>query len=119
MIGEWVRGLSTTDRAKFKQKVKALSEMEYELALGTKLLQGPIYQHIYKLKIHGQIMMRPLLCRGPFDNDSEYTLLVGAKEVNFKLVPLEAPAEAERNRQRVIEDPINRRQIRVQYTQRN
>src|SRR5277367_1840281 len=87
LIGIWIRTLSRSDRAKFKVKLRYLSDVEYEEAVGGKLLQGPIYEHIYKLKIHGDIMMRPMLCRGPIDNDSEYTLLAGAKEENFALVP--------------------------------
>ena len=113
VIGKWVRELRGPDRARFKLKVRALSQIDYDRAIGTKLLQGPVYKHIYKLKIHGEIMMRPLLCRGPIDNDSEYTLLVGAREENFKLLPSSAPGEAGERRQQVIDDPANRRQIRV------
>jgi hypothetical protein len=113
VIGDWVRGLTPVDRARFKVKVRALVDLEYERAIGTKLLQGPINKHVYKLKIHGTIMMRPLLCRGPISNDTEYTLLAGAREENFKLIPADAPKQAERRRQQIIDDPINRRQIRA------
>jgi hypothetical protein len=113
VVGSWIRGLSTSDRAKFKLKIRYLSDVEYDEAIRGKLLQGPIYKHVYKLKIHGDIMLRPLLCRGPINNDVEYTLLAGAKEENFNLVPEDAPEVAENRRAEVIGDPSNRRQIRV------
>jgi hypothetical protein len=90
--------------------------MDHELAIGTKLLQGPIYRHIYKLKIHGDTMLRPLLCRGPVHNEREYTLLAGAKEENFILAPADAPEVAEERRGQVIRNPAERRQIRASFT---
>ncbi len=64
VIHEWARALEKPDRAKLNSKLKQLAEMDFKLAWGTKLLQGPIYAHIYKLSIHGTVMLRPLLCRG-------------------------------------------------------
>ena len=113
VIRSWVRGLCPRDRAKFKVKVRALADMEYDRAIGSKLLQGPISKHIFKLKIHGQIMMRPLLCRGPIANEAEYTLLAGAREENFVLIPDVPLLRVEIRRQEVIDNPASRRQTRV------
>ena len=115
VISEWSRELSRKDRAKFDVKTKALAEMDFQLAMGTKLLQGPIYKHIYKLKIHGEVMLRPLLCRGPIDNETEYTFLAGAKEVNFQLVPQNVSTVATARRSEVIADPNHRRCAHVRF----
>jgi hypothetical protein len=57
--------------------------------LPPKLLAGPIksknkpklVSHTYKLIIHGDRMLRPLLCRGPINMNAEFTMLLGAIEV--------------------------------------
>jgi hypothetical protein len=66
--------------------------------LGPKLLAGPIKKtgHIYKLIIHADVMLRPMLCKGPFDVEAEFTLLVGAKEIQGELIP--GPKVAVENR---------------------
>jgi hypothetical protein len=108
VIHEWAGGLELADRAKLNSKLKQLCEMDFNLAQGTKLLAGPIYKHIYKLKIHGTVMLRPLLCRGPFDNDNEYTVLEGAVETGGKLTP-GAPQRAENNRGVLLANPLRRK----------
>lgn len=78
------------------------------------LLAGPIkskrnrkmQSHIYKLIVHGNKMLRPMLCKGPLDMDGEFTLLLGAIEVNFKLD--EDAEDAEFRRSVVIGDPSRR-----------
>lgn len=107
VISEWAKLLTKQDQAKLNQKIKRLSQMDFDLAKDTKLLAGPIYKHVYKLVIHGNIMLRPLLCRGPINNEREYTLLLPAVEVSWKLPP-GAVEQAEENREIVISDP-NRR----------
>lgn len=77
--------------------------MDFELARNTKLLAGPIHAHIYKLVIHGDVMLRPMLCRGPIDNETEYTLLLGATERGAKLPP-GSEEQAEQNRETIIND---------------
>jgi len=57
-------------------------------------------------------MLRPMLCKGPIEMESEYTMLIGAIEVNFKL---DVDAEdAEIRRAEIIENP-NRRRINGRY----
>jgi hypothetical protein len=109
LILRWVRDerLTTRDRAMLNQKLDRLRQLDYDLAIGTKLLAGPIYKHIYKLIIHGDVMLRPLLCRGPIDSEAEYTLLLGAIEKGGKL-PKGAPQQAEENRLVVLSDPSRR-----------
>ncbi len=110
VIHEWVKDerLTKRDRAILNQKFDRLRQMDYQSAIGTKLLAGPIYKHVYKLVIHGDIMLRPMLCRGPIDNDAEYTLLLGAIERNGEL-PAGSKEKAEENRETIIRDQTRRR----------
>src|SRR5690242_13321231 len=107
VINEWAKGLEKADRARLNSKFKQLAEMDFALAWGTKLLQGPIYKSIYKLRAKQTVQLRPLLCRGPFDNNAEYTLLEGAKEIGGKLTP-GALVRADRNRDELLGDPKRR-----------
>ncbi|HAF23083.1 MAG TPA: hypothetical protein DCK93_09280 [Blastocatellia bacterium] len=110
-ILEWVKDerLSSRDRAMLNQKFRRLAQVEYQLAIETKLLSGPIYKNIYKLVIHGQVMMRPMLCRGPRENEAEYTILLGTTERDWKL-PKGAMEQADQRRT-IIENDFSRRCI--------
>lgn len=107
-ILEWVKDsrLSSRDRAMLNQKLTRLSQLDYELAVSTKLL-SPIYKSIHKLIIHSDVMLRPMLCRGTLDNDAEYTLLLGAIEKGGKL-PEGSKEEADERRTIVLDDPSRR-----------
>ena len=109
VILRWVREDRLTKRARaaLNQKLDRLSQLEFDLAVQTKFLAGPIYKRIYKLVVKADIQLRPLLCRGPHNVEREYTLLLGAVEVGDKL-PNGAKEKAEENRQVVIKNP-NRR----------
>jgi hypothetical protein len=83
--------------------------------LPTGLLAGPIkskrnkkmQSHIYKLRINGNKALRPMLCKGPIAMDTEYTMLIGAIEVN-SVLDIDAE-DAESRRSEIIEDPTRRR----------
>lgn len=99
--------LSKRDRGQLNQKMDMLQING--MTLHPHLLAGPInkQKHIYKLVIHGDRMLRPMLCRGPFRMDAEFTLLLGAIEINFKLNPDPSAATTHReillgNRERRI-----------------
>jgi hypothetical protein len=79
--------------------------------LGPELLAGPLkgYPHIYKIKINGRVALRPLLCKGPVNMESEFTLLKGAFEVGGKWQPPSAPSDAVTRRQTVERNPNRRR----------
>lgn len=106
---EWSLGLQKSDLARLNRKLKMLEDNGPEL--GPKLLAGPIkgHPHIYKIRIDGRVALRPLLCKGPIDNDGEFTLLMGAFERGRKWVPSNAPGVAEARRQEVLSDPRARR----------
>jgi hypothetical protein len=105
VILQWVKDdkLTKRDRAALNQKIRRLQQMDYSLAIQTKLLAGPIYRHVYKLVIHGDVMLRPMLCRGPIKNESEYTFLFGAVETGGN-VPAGSVEKAEDNRQVILND---------------
>lgn len=91
------------------QKLRMLEKSGPDLP--PQLLAGPIkhYAHIYKMKINGQVALRPLLCRGPIRNDEEFTMLKGATEVGWKWNPSNAPVIATERRQEVMDNPSHRR----------
>jgi hypothetical protein len=109
VILKWVREarLTVRDRAALNNKLKRLAQVDCGLAIKTKLLAGPIYKHVYKLVIHGDVMLRPMLCRGPIDNLVEYTLLLGAIEMGGKL-PDGFKEQAEEHREIVMKDQSRR-----------
>ena len=52
-------------------------------------------------------MFRPMLCKGPIDMNGEFTMLLGAIEVNFVLD--EDAEDAEVRRSEIIINPQRRR----------
>ena len=103
VILRWARDerLTTRERAALNNKLDRLAQIDFSLAIETKFLAGPIYGRIYKLVVHAGRMLRPLLCRGPIDNETEYTLLLGVIETGGKL-PIGAKEKAAENREAVI-----------------
>jgi hypothetical protein len=111
VIEVWLR------QARIQKKAKTLLNQKLDLLemhgpnLPPELLAGPIDGHIYKLRIRVQrVQLRPLLCRGPLQNNSEFTLLCGATERDDELVPTNVVQQAEQHRQIILSDP-QRRQL--------
>jgi hypothetical protein len=83
--------------------------------LGPQLLAGPVKSkknkkavpHIYKLRLNGDRALRPFLCKGPIDMDQEFTLLLGAIEINSVLDT--DPEDAEAIRLGIIADENTRK----------
>lgn len=107
IIAIWRSTLTTRSMAQLDSKLHMLEISGPNL--GPKLLAGPIKKtgHIYKLKIHADVMLRPMLCRGPFEMDTEFTLLTGAKEIQGKLIP--GPEVALANRAILLADSRRRK----------
>ena len=87
VISSWRDGLTARSKAQLDSKLQMLSISGPNL--GPKLLAGPIKKtgHIYKLIIHADVMLRPMFCKGPFEMETEFTLLVGAKEIQGTFIP--------------------------------
>jgi hypothetical protein len=107
-IEDWSDGLQKPDLARLNRKLKMLEDNGPNL--GTGLLAGPIkgYAHIYKLRITGNVALRPLLCKGPIDNEREFTLLMGAFEIGSTWDPPSARSEAVIRRETVRNNPSRR-----------
>jgi hypothetical protein len=106
-FAQWTRGLEKRQRVKLNQKLDMLQKHGPDLP--PQLLAGPIFQHIYKLKVKGNVQLRPMLCKGPINNDAEFTLLLGAVEIGDELNP--SPEEAARIRDIIIAAPRHRRRL--------
>lgn len=104
---EWTKGLEKDQRAKLNQKLDMLERNGPDLP--PSLLSDTGTPGIKKLKIKGNVQLRPLLCEGPVNNRSEYTLLMGAKEIGDKWSPPNAPNIANEKKVAVIADPAKRR----------
>jgi hypothetical protein len=114
-IADWLvdKAISERDRGQLLAKMDMLAMHGSELPPG--LLAGPIkskrnrrlQSHTYKLIVHGEKMLRPMLCKGPFDMEHEYTMLLGAIEVNFNLD--EDVEDAELRRAEILTNPSRRR----------
>jgi len=122
-IGRWLReeDITERDRGQLVSKMDMLALQGMDLLPG--LLAGPIaskkkrdriQSHIYKLVVHGQRMLRPMLCRGPVDMGGEFTMLIGAIEVGG-ILNVDV-AEAEVRRQEVIANPEETRRINGRYS---
>lgn len=103
----WMDDLQKKELSKLKAKIDMLAQDGDELF--PSLLTNTEEHSILKLRIKGNVHLRPLLCRGPVSMEIEYTLLHGAKEVGDEWEPSDAPRRAEGRRQEVIKDPDNRR----------
>ena len=103
----WTRGLEKTLRAKLNAKLDMLQRVGPELP--PRLLSHTRSPHIRKLRIHGNVALRPMLCEGPVNVGKEFTLLLGASERDRSLVPTDADHDAEVRRKKVLSNPAERR----------
>lgn len=109
VIIEWAKKekLTTRSRAALNQRIRRLSQMDYDQAVKTRQI-ARIFKHVHKLIIHADVMLRPMLCRGPVSNLTEYTFLLGAIEFGGKL-PKGSKEKAEDHRKIILADSGRRR----------
>ncbi|HVC46285.1 MAG TPA: hypothetical protein VND90_03470 [Terracidiphilus sp.] len=98
----WSSCLQKKELAKLNNRLDALSTHGPELIPG--ILSPTGLASIFKLKIHGNVQLRPLLCEGPGRGEEAFTLLLGAFEVSNDYVPIGAPLIASRMRESLIKD---------------
>ena len=106
-IKAWTEGLQTRERAKLNQRLDMLEQ--HGDALFPQILSGTRMPGIMKLRVHGPVQLRPLLCRGPAVGEQAYTLLIGAKEVGSNFSPRNAESTAASRKSKVANDLANRR----------
>jgi hypothetical protein len=102
----WSKGLQKMQRAKLNAKIDMLHIYGEDLVPHV-LTDTPV-PGVRKLRVKGNVQLRPLLCRGPHNNESEYTFLMGATERDGDFDPLDAPETADARRSTVAAD-IRRR----------
>ncbi len=102
----WTQFIQKNDRAKLNAKLDMLKKLGPDLF--PQVLTGTPTPGIQKLRVKGNVQLRPMLCAGPISVDKEYTLLLGAKEVQSKFVPKDADQIANANKSDILNDP-NRR----------
>ena len=92
--------LGVRERAQLNQKLDMLAVIGFDTAWQLKFVAGTSgnYNHIYKLIVKSQRMLRPMLCRGPRDMRAEITLLCGAIEKDFELHPAGAASQPDKYR---------------------
>lgn len=108
-IKEWTESLQKPQRAKLNEMLDKLAM--HGDTLHPAMMAGSGVAGISKLKVKGNVQLRPLLCKGPIDVEGEYTLLKGAKEVGDELKPENAREIAKQNKETVKKYPENRRKI--------
>ena len=89
-IKKWTQGLQKRDRVRLNRKLDLLEQSGKDLPPG--LLSDTDSSKIKKLRITGRKVptLRPMLCRGPINVETEFTILQGAIEQDRKLVPSDA-----------------------------
>lgn len=85
----WTEKLEKIQRAKLNERMNFLYLHGEDLHPHT--LTDTRVRGILKLRIQGNVKLRPLLCRGPINAKIEYTLLKGAKEIGSNWDPKKAP----------------------------
>lgn len=102
----WRDRLQKGDQAAVDEKLRSL-QIFGAVAPCLKGVTG--YGRLRKIHISTPTLaLRPLVCRGPDDQDSEFTLLLGAREVNWDWEPDDAPATADRIRAGIEKGTIKR-----------
>lgn len=103
----WTQLLQPVQRGKLNAKLDMLGMLG--AGLFPEVLTGTDTPGILKLRIKGNVQLRPMLCKGPIDVDKEFSLLVGAIEVGGKLKPKNADVIADGRREEIRRDPDHRR----------
>jgi hypothetical protein len=101
-IKGWTNNLQKVERAKLNAKLDMLALHGPELF--PHVLTDTPTPGIQKLRVKGKVQLRPMLCKGPIDNEKEYTLLIGATERDFSLVPDKADQKADQRKQIIIKN---------------
>jgi len=107
LIKKWSDKLQAEQRARLNSMLDRL-ELHGD-TLHPNMLAGSGVAGIEKLKVHGKVQLRPLLCKGPINVHGEYTLLMGAKEIGDKWAPTDAREVALKHKSAIQAAPENRR----------
>jgi hypothetical protein len=108
----WSQRLQKKEKAKLNARIDALA------LHGTSLIPGIVsptgIASIFKLKVHGKVQLRPMLCEGA--GLAAFTFLLGAIEVQDDYVPAGAPQTAGEYRTDLMTDPVRKSVIHERVT---
>lgn len=106
-IKKWIGKLQSKERAKLDERLDKLRSEGPNLY--PQILCGTTVAGIQKIRVHGKVQLRPMVCQGPINHAAEYTLLSGAKEVGFTLIPKGVEELAHVRKLEIVQDHNNRR----------
>jgi len=113
LMQAWADRLQRKERAKLDNRLDSLSKHGTDLIPGIVAPTG--VPSILKLKIQGQVKLRPMLCEGP--GAGCFTFLLGAIEIQWDYEPANAPQTAADYRQDLLAHP-ERRKINERFDQK-
>jgi hypothetical protein len=111
VITDWSR--EKRQRRGLKARLVMLAQVDRDQAVGSLIFKTEA-EGIYYAKIRGNVALRPRLCLGPRNTDTEVTFLQRATEVNFKITPSDADARALIRMREVEADDSRRLKIRFE-----
>jgi hypothetical protein len=105
---KWTAALQKVERAKLNVKLDMLEQHGSELF--PELLTGTPTSGILKLRVKANnVQLRPMLCKGPINHETEFTLLIGATEKGDRLIPKDVDEEADQRKKIIIKNPNRRK----------
>jgi hypothetical protein len=104
---KWTETLQKVERAKLNAKLDMLKLFGSELF--PEVLTGTPTSGIQKLRVKGKVQLRPMLCKGPINHETEFTLLIGATEKGNLLIPKDVDKEANKRKKMIMENPNRRK----------
>ena len=99
-IKEWSSHLQSKERGKLNKKIDSLAI--YGCELFPQMLTNTPTAGILKLRVHGNVQLRPMLCKGTVNVEQEFTLLLGAKEIGDEFEPKNADKIADTHKKELI-----------------
>jgi hypothetical protein len=108
-IRDWTEEYGRRQRAQLNSKLDQLAANGEDVGSNVLLRMSST---ILKLKVRTKgVELRPMLCKGPLAVNDEFTILIGAREEEWALVPKDVVEQAEARRGEVLAAPQARRTV--------
>jgi len=102
--------LEKRQRQGLRRKMRILRSLDREMVVGSVIFATKV-TGIYRTKIRGNVQLRPRLCLGPPDPETEITFLERCEERGGKEHPPDVSERARRKLDEVADDPDHRRRV--------
>jgi len=109
VMSEALADLEKAQRIKVEERLDRIEELKTLSHESIKPWADNFSGPLKKIKIHGNVQVRPILVVGPIDKESEITFLLVAFEKDRKLIPANAAEIAEERLDQILKDPRRRR----------